>query len=87
MPTTLITRPIRSGPAARARIAWPTGMMRPPPRPCTTRNTTSEPSDHERPARTEPAMKSTRAAIHTRFAPNRRVSQPLSGITAANASR
>ena len=39
--TTPITRPIRLGPATWAMISWPTGMIIPPPTPCSTRNRTS----------------------------------------------
>ncbi len=34
-----ITRPIRLGPATWAMISWPTGMIIPPPTPCSTRKT------------------------------------------------
>ena len=37
MPSTAITRPTRSGPAARVRIVMPSGMSMPPPRPWSTR--------------------------------------------------
>lgn len=33
MPSTAITRPTRSGPAARVRIVMPSGISMPPPRP------------------------------------------------------
>ena len=59
MPRTAISRPIRSGPAARVMIVMPIGMSMPPPRPCSTRYATScwiesavehsaEPSGNER---------------------------------------
>ena len=41
MPSTAITRPIRSGPAARVMIVMPSGISMPPPRPCSTRNAMS----------------------------------------------
>ena len=46
IPRTAITEPTRSGPAALVRIIMPIGMSRPPPRPWTTRNATSEPMFH-----------------------------------------
>ena len=36
-PSTAITRPTRSGPAARVMIVMPSGISMPPPRPCSTR--------------------------------------------------
>ena len=40
-PSTAITRPIRSGPAARVRIVMPSGISMPPPSPCSTRKNVS----------------------------------------------
>ena len=40
-PSTAITRPIRSGPAARVMIVMPSGISMPPPRPCSTRKAMS----------------------------------------------
>ncbi len=40
-PSTAITRPIRSGPAARVMIVMPSGISMPPPRPWRTRNAVS----------------------------------------------
>jgi hypothetical protein len=62
-------RPTRSGPAARARIVCASGMMSPPPSPCTTRNAIRLPEDQASPQSTEPVMNSTRATIHSGFAP------------------
>jgi hypothetical protein len=86
-PTMLITRPIRFGPAAWARISWPSGMIIPPPRPCTARKPISAPIEGDSPASSEPAMKSPSEASHTGLAPNRPAVHPISGITQAKASR
>ena len=56
-PMMLITRPMRWGPAARARIDWPTGSSMPPPMPWSTRKTMSELADQARPQRLEPMTK------------------------------
>ena len=40
-PSTAITRPSRSGPAARVMIVMPSGISMPPPRPCRMRKPTS----------------------------------------------
>jgi hypothetical protein len=86
MPITLITRPIRCGPAAWARMVWPTGRIIPAPSPCSTRNAISEPIDHAAAASTEPARNSRTAASQTRLAPNRSAAHPVSGITVAKAT-
>ena len=86
-PTSAITRPIRSGPAACARIVIPTGITIPPPRPCRTRNAISEPADHASPHSSDPTAKAATAAMNTRRVPKRSTAQPASGITAAIASR
>jgi hypothetical protein len=83
----LIARPIRSRPAARARIVMPTGITAPPPSPCRTRKAISEPADQAAPASAEPARKAVTALKKTRRAPNRSTAQPLTGIAAASASR
>ena len=57
--TTLITRPMRRGPAAEAIISWPTGRIRPPPTPCMTRNTISSVAEPAMPQSTEPSVNST----------------------------
>ena len=56
-PMMLMTRPMRCGPAARARIDWPTGSSMPPPMPWSTRKAMSELADQARPHRLEPMMK------------------------------
>ena len=54
--TTLITRPIRLGPAASAIISWPIGRIMPPPTPCSTRNTISSVLEVASPHSAEPAV-------------------------------
>ena len=56
-PMMLMTRPMRCGPAARARIDWPTGSSMPPPMPWSTRKKMSELADQARPQRLEPMTK------------------------------
>ena len=58
MPSTAITRPTRSGPAARVRIVMPSGISMPPPRPCSTRKATSISRLVAVAQSTEPAVKS-----------------------------
>ena len=58
--TTLITRPIRRGPAAAAIIIWPTGRISPPPTPWTTRNTISMVAELATPQSTDPSVNSTK---------------------------
>ena len=86
-PTSAITRPIRSGPAARARIVIPTGITIPPPSPCSARNAISEPADHASPHSSELAAKVATAVMNTVRVPNRSTAHPATGITAASASR
>ena len=54
--TTLITRPMRRGPAAAAIIIWPTGRIRPPPTPWMTRNTINSVAELATPQRTDPTV-------------------------------
>ena len=56
--TTLMTRPMRCGPAARASIVCPTGRMIPPPIPWTTRKAMRLPADQAAPLSTEPVRNS-----------------------------
>ena len=56
-PVTLITRPIRLGPAVSARINWPTGMIRPPPTPCRTRKAIRLSVELASPHSAEPSVK------------------------------
>ena len=62
-------------------------MIIPPPAPCSTRKNTSEVSDPATAHSPEPAVNSTSETRYTRLAPNRRAAQPVTGITAASASR
>ena len=82
-----MTRPIRCGPAARARMVWPTGMIMPPPRPWRMRKKIKLSADHDSPHMAEPSVNRPSEIIHIRFAPNRSTIQPDSGMTMANASR
>ena len=86
--TIAITRPIRCGPATWAMISCASGMIMPPPAPCSTRNrparlASSWPAAHS----AEPAVNSTSEVMYTRLAPKRRAAQPVTGITAASDSR
>ena len=86
-PMMLMTRPMRCGPAARARIDWPTGSSMPPPMPWRTRNAMSELADQATPHRHEPTMKRLSEVIQTDFAPKRSTAHPVMGMTTARASR
>ena len=57
-PITAMTLFILSGPAVRAMIVCPTGMIMPPPRPCRTRKTMRAVADGARPHSAEPRMNS-----------------------------
>ena len=85
--TTPITRPMRRGPATCAMISCATGMIMPPPTPCSTRKMTSEAIELDAPHAAEPAVKSTSEVMYTRLAPQRLAAHPVTGITAASASR
>ncbi len=81
-----ITRPIRLGPAASAMMICASGMIMPPPMPCSTRKKISSVSVVARPQSSEPSVKSVREMRKTRLAPKRREAQPVTGITAASES-
>jgi hypothetical protein len=81
-PIVAMARPIRCLPAALVRIVMVTGSTSPPPTPCSTRNTISEPSDHDRPHIIEPIMNVDTAPIHTRRVPKRSDAHPEAGTTA-----
>lgn len=83
--TALITRPIRAGPAARASMVCPIGRIIPAPKPCTSRNTMSEPMFQARPHSTDPVMNSSSETSHMVFGPNRTTAQPDSGMLADSA--
>ena len=85
--TTLITRPIRRGPATCAMISCASGMIMPPPTPWSTLNTTSAVSVLDSPQAAEPTVNSASETRYTRLAPKRRAAQPVTGITAPSASR
>jgi hypothetical protein len=58
----------------------------PPPAPCRTRKAIRDPIDQDRPASNDPTVNMVSDASHSCFVPNRSLSHPVSGITAANAS-
>ncbi len=62
-PSTAITRPTRSGPAARVMIVMPTGISMPPPSPWSTRNATSSSMLVAVAHSTEPAVNSSTASM------------------------
>ena len=62
---TLMTRPIRFGPAAVAIISIPTGISRPPPTPCSTRKSVSAATEVESPQATDPAVNAISATMYT----------------------
>jgi hypothetical protein len=80
-----MTRPTRSGPAARVRIVMPADMSMPPPRPCRTRKTMSDSELHAAPESMEPARNSVIDVRYRRLVPKRSAAQPVSGITVARA--
>jgi hypothetical protein len=84
-PRTAITRPIRSGPAARVMIVMPSGISMPPPRPCSTRKAVSISTLFAAAHSTDPAVNSSTASMYRRLVPNRSAAQPVSGITDASA--
>ena len=84
---TLMTRPMREGPAARASMVWPTGIIMPAAAPWRTRKTMSDSADHAAPLSTDPAMNRISEPNHRRRTPKRSTAQPLSGMTSASASR
>ena len=61
-PSTDITRPIRSGPAARVIMVRPSGISMPPPSPCKTRKMINGPMSQATLHSTEPATNSTSEA-------------------------
>lgn len=86
-PITRITRPMRCGPAVWARIAWPIGMIMPPPKPCSTRKTISDSTLQAMPHNALPSRNSVIDVIHITRPEKRSIAQPVSGITVARASR
>ena len=86
-PMTDITRPMWRGPAVWASTLIPTGMIRPPPRPWSTRKQINDPSDLASPHSADPTANTATEIIHTRLEPKRWVNHPASGITIASDSR
>ena len=84
---TLITRPMRCGPAARASMDCPTGRIMPPPSPCRTRKAMSELADQARPHRLEPMRNTVSESMNIRLCPNRSMAHPVTGMTMASARR
>ncbi len=84
--TSAITRPIRLGPAASAMMICASGMIMPPPTPCSTRKRISSVTWVARPHRNDPAVNSPSEIRNSGLAPKRREAQPVTGITAASAS-
>lgn len=85
--TTLITRPVRFGPATRASRACPVAGSSPPPRPWITRKTIRLVADQASAHSTEPSRNTPTAASQVRLPPNRSASQPDAGTAATTASR
>ena len=81
-----IRRPSLLGPASRVKMINPRGNSMPPPIPCTTRKMMScrilDANAHS----SEPSVNATTEPMKSRLVPNRSAAQPVSGITAANAS-
>ena len=63
------------------------GIMMPPPAPCTTRQVISEPTSQARLDPIEPTRNTPSPNIHSRFPPNRRWAQVHSGTAMPSASR
>ncbi len=85
--TTAISLPSERPPAAwTARVAI-SGIISPPPMPCTTRNAIRLGALHARLAAIEPTAKITSAIIHSRLPPIRACAQPTRGMVAPSAKR
>ena len=72
---------------ARNSMASPTGVIIPPPTPCSTRNMSSSVSDPARPHSAEAAVKTAIATSSTRLPPNRSPSQPDAEMNTARLTR
>ena len=83
----LITRPIWALEDCAVQIIVPTGMIAPPPTPCSAREAISIPTLCEHAHSTEPTVNTASAATYNRAVPNRRAAQPVTGMTAASARR
>jgi hypothetical protein len=86
-PTTIMTRPILAGPAARARTVCPTGMSSAPAAPCSTRKPIRLPAFQANAHSAELVANATVAVMNSRLAPNRSTAHPVVGITTVRASR
>jgi hypothetical protein len=86
-PTMLITRPMRSGPAAWASVIIPMGMIIPPAKPCRTRKPMSDSALQASPQSPLVRTNAATTVIQTRLGPNRSAAQPVSGIAVASESR
>ncbi len=62
-------------------------MIMPPPKPCRTRKKISDSADHASPHSALPTPNSATETIQICFDPKRSVTQPVSGMTVASASR
>ena len=72
---------------ARNTIVCVTGMRKPPPMPCSARNTIRLSMFHAAAQSADPAVKNASARRKTRFVPKRSPAQPLTGIATATATR
>ena len=64
----------------------PTGVIRPPPIPCSTRNATSSPKPLASPHRADAAVKTAMAPSRTCRGPSRSPSQAAAGMESATAT-
>ena len=85
--TTVSTRPILVGPAARIRIVCSTGSRMPAPMPCSARKATREPKSQATAHRPDPARNRASPAIHSCLAPKRSDAHAVTGTVTASASR
>jgi hypothetical protein len=83
----LITRASCALPTWLVQMIVPAGRIAPPPAPCSTRQAISIPALRDSAHSADPMVKMASAVRYSRDAPNRRAAQPVTGITAASASR
>ena len=76
-----------AGGKARNSMAMPTGVIIPPPTPCSTRNRTSWERLSAKPHRTEAPVKMATESNSIRLDPNRSPSQPAAGMNTARLTR
>ena len=72
---------------ARNTIVCETGIRKPPPKPCSARNTIRLSMFHATAQSVDPAVKNASARRKMRFVPNLSPAQPLTGMATATASR